>query len=471
MMHWDEQTDVVVIGSGLAGLAAAIEARKAGASVVVFEKMPLTGGNTRISDGGLAAPGNYLQKRRGIPDSPELFYEDMAKAGLGLNHPELLKIVAEQASAAIDWTRSELGVEYLDRLDRFGGHSAARSLTTRSHSGVDIIKAQQACLRRLGGEIRTRCLLTALIQDSSGAVCGVKIQAGYKFAKDDSGSKIHVRAARGVILASGGFGSDIGFRSLQNPRLDESVGSTNHRRATSEGLVAALKIGAAPVHLSWIQTGPWACADESGYGKGARFASYSVFPGGILVDPATGRRIVNEWADRRQRSDALFRAGHACVGIVDTEGAELARQSLEHCLKSGKVKGFENLADLAAAYGMASEQLTATVDDYNRRIREGRPDPFGKPLSREVRLLSRPPFYAVRLWPKVHYTPGGIGINSEARVIDLANRPIPGLFAAGEVCGGIHGASRLGSCALTECLVFGRIAGRQAALPKPGRPN
>ena len=150
MIAWDEQTDVVVIGSGLAGLAAAIEAAVAGASVVVLEKMKITGGNTRISDGALAAPGNYRQQADGVEDSPALFAADMLKAGLGLNHPGLVQIVAHRAAEIIEWTRSELGVRYLDQLDRFGGHSAARSITTRSHSGVDIIKAQVARLAELG---------------------------------------------------------------------------------------------------------------------------------------------------------------------------------------------------------------------------------------------------------------------------------------------------------------------------------
>ena len=111
---------------------------------------------------------------------------------------------------------------------------------------------------------------------------------------------------------------------------------------------------------------------------------------------------------------------------------------------------------------MPGRQLETTVDRYNQGIKTGGRDEFGKSLE-GAQTLNQPPFYAIRLWPKVHYTPGGVGINSEAQVIDLNGRPIPHLFAAGEVCGGIHGASRLGSCALTECIIFGRIAGQQAA--------
>jgi flavocytochrome c len=467
MLDRDEQRDVVIIGSGVAGLSAAIEANRAGASVIVFEKMKVTGGNTRLSDGGVAAPNNYLQAKRGIEDSPELFLKDMLRAGLGLNHPHLVKVVAEKATEAINWTRDTLGVKYLDRLDRFGGHSVPRCLTTQHHSGADFIRAQCSMLKQKGVEIRTRCLLTRIQTDSCGVVCGVRIRSDYEFPNDNSGIVRNIHAKRAVILATGGFGNDIRFRMLQNPGLSESLGSTNHRGATAEGLIAALEIKAAPVHLSWIQLGPWGCADERGYGRGASFASYSVYPAGILVDPATGQRIVNEWADRRRRCDAIFGTGHICVGIVDAIGAEVAAESLEHCLKRGYVKAFATLTNLASAFAMPDGQLEMTVKHYNDTVREGGEDSFGKPLVHGAKPLVKPPFYAIRLWPKVHYTPGGVGINSKAQVINLYNRPISRLFAAGEVCGGIHGASRLGSCSLTECIVFGRIAGQQAAAIVP----
>ena len=245
--------------------------------------MKITGGNTRISDGGLAAPGNRLQREQGIDDSPELFYQDILKAGLNLNHRALARIFAEQGAEAVEWLQMKLGVQYMDRLDRFGGHSVARCLTTSSHSGKDIVKAQTSRLKQMGVEIRTQCLLTDLLTDDSGKVCGVQIKTGYN--QNDTGFKEqkNIQAGRAVILATGGFGNDVPFRMLQNPSLDTTVTSTNHRGATAEGLSSALKIGAAPVHLSWIQTGPWGCVDEVGYGCGSRFASYALYPNGIIL--------------------------------------------------------------------------------------------------------------------------------------------------------------------------------------------
>jgi len=456
--------DVVVVGSGAAGLSAAVEAGHAGVSVVVLEKMKGTGGNTRISDGSLAAPGNRLQKALGVEDSPDLFYNDLMRAGLGLNHPHLVRTVAERAAEAVNWTIDVLGVEYLDRLDRFGGHSVARALTTVNHVGADITRAQRDELKRIGVEIRTGCLLTSFHRDDGGAVEGVEIREGYELGEPEGGSIRHIRAGRAVVLATGGFANDVRFRALQDPFLDESVSSTNHRGATAEGLLAALRIEAVPVHLSYIQTGPWGCPDETGYGHGARFASYSLYPTGVLVDPATGSRIVSEWADRKRRTDAIFKTGHICVGIVDARGAEKDADSLERSLKRGKIKAFYNLTDLATAYGMPPGRLEATVEGYNDKVLAREPDELGKPLDRgDAQPLEVPPYYALRIWPKVHYTVGGVGIDSHARVLDLGGRPIPGLYAAGEVCGGVHGASRLGSCALTDCVVFGRIAGQEAA--------
>jgi hypothetical protein len=223
--------------------------------------------------------------------------------------------------------------------------------------------------------------------------------------------------------------------------------------------------------LSWIQLGPWGCADEKGYGKGGRFASYAVFPAGIMVEAATGHRIVNEWADRRQRSEAMIRTGRPCIGIIDAAGAEKDAESLRYCLKSGKVKGFDRLEDLAAAYGIPASALLETVAEYNLAIQAGKTDQFGKALDKNATPIAVPPFYAIRLFPKVHYTPGGVAINTRAQVIDCNANPIARLYAAGEVTGGVHGASRLGSSALTECLVFGRIAGQEAAALPPITPG
>jgi flavocytochrome c len=460
---WDESVDVVVVGSGFAGLAAAIEAAHAGASVTVLEKMKSLGGNSIISDGGIAAAGAPIQEREGITDSSDLMFEDMLKAGLGLNHPELARVVAYNSNEVFQWSIDELGVEYLDRVDHFGGHSVPRCYTPVGVTGATIIKRQVAKARELGVDVRKQTYLESILKDARGRVRGVLVRDGYAYPKRDSGVPRWIKAGKGVILATGGFGGDVAFRAVQDPRLTDEIDTTNRRSATGEGLREALRIGATPVHLSWIQLGPWASPDEKGYGVGPGFADYIVFLCGIVVDPSTGRRFANELADRKTMADAILKVGQPCIGIADAQAVEQSGWSIDSCLRRGVVKAFDRLEELAAAYGLPLGALKATIETYNGYVENGLDRDFGKTFFPIADRLAHPPYYAIRLWPKVHHTMGGIQINSQAQVIDLDRQPIAGLYAAGEVTGGIHGACRLGSCAVTECLVFGRIAGRNAA--------
>ena len=458
-----DETDVVIIGAGFAGLAAAVEARLAGASVLLLEKMAGHGGCSVISDGWVAAAGTPWQAERGIADSPERMAADMFAAGRGLNHPDLVHTVCRASAETVAWTRTDLGVRYLDRVDRAGGHSLPRSLIMHRHTGATLVQALLRRLRGLGADVTTRARLESLITGPDGGVTGARVRAGYRYPNPDSGRVIEIRARRGVILATGGFGADVGFRSAQDPRLDAGVQTTCRPYTTADGLVAAIRAGAAPVHLSHIQLGPWASPDEKGYGDGPAFASYTALPYGIVVDPATGLRFVNEMADRKTRADAILARGRPCVAVADAAGLAESGVSIDRALAKGVVRSFPDPEGLAEGYGMPAEAFLNTVRRFNAAIAAGRDAEFGKPFLAGCGPLTRPPFYAMRLWPKVHHTMGGVLIDVHARVKDLDGHPIPGLFAAGEVTGGIHGASRLGSCAITECLVFGRIAGRNAA--------
>jgi flavocytochrome c len=460
---WDETVDAVVVGSGFAGLAAAIEARNAGASVAILEKMRGPGGNSIISDGGIAAAGTPDQKELGIIDSAELMHEDMLRAGLGLNHPDLARKVAQNSAEVLKWTIDYLEVEYLDRVDQFGGHSVPRCYTPLHISGSTIIKRQLAKVRELGMDVRLGVYLQRILRDDRGRVCGVLVRDGYKYPDADSGVPRYVRAEKAVILATGGFGNDVLFRTIQDPRLTEEIDSTNKACATAEALKEALGIGATPVHLSWIQLGPWASPDEKGYGVGPGFADYIVFLYGIVIDPRIGKRFVNELADRKTVADAILNVGQPCIGIADAKGVEHSGWQIDRCLKKGVVKPFDGLEALASAYDIPFNPLQETVERYNQSVDRKLDEDLSKPILPGADRLSHPPYYGIRLWPKVHYTMGGLQINTEAQVIDLNHAPIKGLYAAGEVTGGVHGACRLGSCAITDCLVFGRIAGRNAA--------
>ncbi len=453
--NWDLITDVLVIGSGFSGLRAAIEACNNGASVIILEKMKSVGGNSIISDGGIAAPAS--------DDLAEGMYADMLKSGLGINHPELVRTVVEGAKDAFEWSRDVLGVKYLPRVDQFGGHSIARCYTPEDISGASLIKKMMEKVHELGIEVKFQMNFESFVQDLDGKVCGVIVRENYDYKKPTQGSQLCIKVNKGVILASGGYSSDVGFRMLQDPRLTENIDTTNKPFATAEGLKEALRIGAAPVHLSHIQLGPWACPDEKGYGVGPEFSEYIVFQYGCLIDPETGCRFVNELADRKSLSDQMLTIGHPCIGIADAQAVKASGWSIDRCLKKGIVKAFNDISALAAFYAMPIDMLEATLEKFNHALVEGTDQEFNKPFIEKAKQIMYPPFYAIRLWPKVHYTMGGIGINKKGEVINQYGDSIKGLYAAGEVTGGIHGASRLGSCSITECLVFGRIAGENAA--------
>ena len=155
--------------------------------------------------------------------------------------------------------------------------------------------------------------------------------------------------------------------------------------------------------------------------------------------------------------------GHPCIGIADDAALQSQGWDISRGLDKGVVRKFGDLQKLAAAYEIPQDELAATVNRFNRYVTTRHDEEFEKPILPDAVPLSQTPYYAIRLWPKVHFTMGGVQINIRAQVINLDQEPVKGLYAAGEVTGGIHGACRLGSCAITECLVFGRIAGSNAA--------
>ncbi len=458
---WDEEVDVVVIGSGFAGLAAAIEAKQAGSSVAVLEKMPTHGGNSIINGGVFAVAGSPKQAAEGIKDSPELLLQDMQKAGLYMNHPQLALMIAEKSREAAEWTEG-LGVEYKERVTHLGGHSVPRSYSTHNGSGSAIVSKEVEKLEALGVKVRTRTYVSAIIQDKDGRVVGVKLREGYRFPDANSGKEKYLKAKKGLVLASGGFSQDIYFRTLQDPKLTEDVDSTNQPGATSEVLMEAFRAGATPVQISWIQLGPWTSPDEKGMGIGYVFNAMAGFVYGVMVNPKTGKRFINELADRKMRADAIIRTGQPAVCIADSEGVKRV-PILDKILAKGVAKKFDTLDALAAEYGIPVAALKETVSNYSKYVKNGKDEEFGKYLQTDSKPMEYPPYYACRAWPKVHHTMGGIQINEKAQVIGLDRKPIPGLYAAGEVAGGIHGAVRLGSCAVLDCIVFGRIAGQSAA--------
>ena len=319
-VKWDEEFDVVIIGSGFAGLAAGIKAAKRGLSVAIIEKMGRVGGNSTVNGGIFAVPGSELQKKNGIKDSKELFISDCVKAGLGLNHVELLEVITDRAVDAFNFT-VENGAQYLDKLLLEGGHSVPRTYYTSNTSGSGIVQPMFESFKKLPNTtMKTRTKFDDFIVNDSGRVVGVEIRENYKFdsklfsddRENKSGDKKYIKAKRGVVLASGGFCSDKYFRKLQDPRAVAEFDTTNQPGATAGALISAFKVGALPIQIGWIQYIPYKCPDEKGNGITSKFAAQASFRYGMSIDPKTGKRYMNELADRKVRADAMFR-------IIDTK--------------------------------------------------------------------------------------------------------------------------------------------------------
>ena len=456
----DRSIDVAVIGSGMAGLAAAMEAANSGAKhVVIFEKMSAAGGNSIMNVGQIACVGSTQQKMAGIQDSDELFRKDMLASGLDLNHPQLVSRLIRESKNTVDWTISELGVCYRDRLTQLGGHSVPRTLTTENASGSDIINPM---LERGEAHPNIELILNTkldsfILDENRRHVMGVRMRP----SDEEENDKIqNISCSMGVVLAAGGFGADIEFRSIQNPSLNGNVKSTNQPGATADILKEAFKIGAMSVQLSRIQLGPWSSPDELGLGVAPFFCIGAGFPYGVIIDPETSERFVNELRNRYEQSMAIIKLGHPVICITDAEGAKHSLEKDQSKLKPAIV-AHRTISDIAGAYGMDPKRLEETVDNYNKGVGR-RVDSYGKPLRDDLRPIATPPFYTVRLWPKVHYCMGGLHINDQAQVMHVDGNPIEGLYAAGEITGGVHGADRLGSCGTLDDLTFGRIAGRSA---------
>ena len=453
-----KKVDVIIVGSGIAGLRAGIACLEKGLDVQILEKMNKPGGNTSLSDGGVAAPGADLQIKRGIEDSTEQLKKDMLTAGKGLNDEALVDIVANGALDAFEWTRS-IGVTYMDRIDIFGGHSVKRCYTPESLSGRTMIQKARKRFMELGGTIETKTYVSELLKNDKGRINGVKAHHPYVFKKPLPEKTKFFKANKGVIITSGGFSADMTFLKTYLPELSDSIDTTNIKSATAEVLKSAMALGADTRDLDQISLAPWTSPDEKGFGDGPKFADYIALPKGILITPDTAARFVNELSDRNTISLAILKDGQPVIAIADDLAVKNADMNLKKAIKKGVVRLFQDLESLAQHYGLDRERLHNTLATFNDAVKNKEDGSFDKPLDGADEITT-PPYYALRVWPKVHYTMGGIRIDSEARVLRKDGSIMEGLFAAGEVTGGVHGAARLGSLGLTDCLVMGAIAAK-----------
>ncbi len=457
------EADVVVIGAGGAGLTAAVQAHMNGASVIVLEKMPKVGGNTILSGGALNAVDDRSETAIANNDSVEWHYQQTLAGGDYQGDPALVHILVSQAWDAVEWVK-ELGMPFVEGST----FMVTGGLWNRAHKpqdpvGTGFFKTYMAYIDSHEGiEVLLNTQAHTFLQDAFGRVNGV-------VATGASGNTLTVSAKRGVVMAAGGFSRNVEMRQTFNTQwadLGPQIPSTNHPGATGDGIKMLMTIGADLVQMGNIQLLPIGDPENGSLSGNIEFGVDSR----IFVNKE-GERFVNEGGRRDEMTNALFeQTDNFMWMIMDSDkyptGEELNNfnESINSLVAQGRAFKGETLEELAEKIGVPYENLKASLDLYNAHCESLETDAFGRTVYGTP--IDTAPFYAAGRVPTVHHTMGGVRITPKAQVLHENGAIIPGLYAAGEITGGIHGANRLGGNALTDLLVFGRIAGENAALDK-----
>jgi fumarate reductase flavoprotein subunit len=486
-------TQIVIVGAGGAGMTAAIEASDAGADVVILESQAMVGGNSVRSTGGLNAADTvyqdenefdeaagvektlasaaetyadnaaitslaalvqeqwdeYQENPDGYFDSVELMELDTMIGGKGVNDPELVATLCSNSAAAIDWLDS-IGAS-LTSVSSFGGASVKRIHRPLNDEGkvvsvgTYIVPILEENLESRGIEVLLNTTAEEILV-SDGKVTGVR-------ATGKDGETITVNADA-VILATGGFGANLEMVSELNPDL-EGFMTTNAPGAQGQGLEMAEAIGAGTVDLDQIQIHPTVQADTA-----ALITEGLRGDGAILVN-AEGQRFIDEVGTRDVVSAAeIAQTGSYSWLVVDQAMVDASSVIQGYITKGYTVTG-EDYAALAEAMGVDSAAFEETMNTWNTYVANQEDPDFGRTSFADP--LDTAPYYAIKVTAGIHHTMGGLTIDTETHVLDTDGNAIPGLYAAGEVTGGVHGANRLGGNAVADFVVFGRIAGTQAA--------
>lgn len=450
---WNKTFDVIVIGSGGAGLAAAVTAAQEKARTVILEKMDIVGGNTRITGGAFNAVDPEEQKKKGIEDSVEKHAEQTLKGGDYRGNVELVKEFTRRAPEAMQWLKS-CGVEFAPGVYQVYGGLWPRAHNTVKPFGTGYIDALMDQCKKLNVPIELNSKVVRLVREQplSGRVIGVEFT-------NKRGQTRRYRAVKGVVIASGGFAANPAIRALYDPRLFD-LPTTNHKGATGDLIAPAQDIGAEVVGMDYIQLLP------GGATTGRFIGTVSPVENVIFVNK-NGDRFVAEDQRRDVVADAILTSPNKIVfGIMDVNGYNGmktgARKAFDNAFKVGDAVTAPTLDELALKLQIPAENLKKAVADYNKAV-ETKKDPLGRKPTVLVNKIEKAPFYCGRLTMAVHHTMGGIEINSKAQVMDRSQKPIPGLYAAGEVTGGVHGTNRVGGNAVAEIFTIGRMAGQNAA--------
>ena len=438
-------TGIVIIGAGGAGMTAAIMAHQAGMDFVILEKMPYVGGNTTKATGGMNAAETHYQKEQGIEDSKALFAADTMQGGHALNDPKLVAMLANSSSDAIDWLDS-IGAE-LPKISFSGGASVNRIHAPADGSGVGnyLVDHFSAKLTELGVDVMLNTTATELLVDAEGKICGVKAEGA------DANYTFNCKA---VILATGGFGANLDMIAEYRPDLKGTV-TTNAPGATGDGILMAQALGADVVDIEQIQLHPTVEQTTS------MLITESVRGDGAILVNQQGLRFTNELLTRDAVSAAELAQEGQYAYILFDQNLRDHLKAIEKYVKAELTVQADTIEGLAEQLGIDPATLAKTLADWNEIVKNQRDPDFGRTTGMNADLTT-PPYYAIKIAPGIHHTMGGVKINTEAQVINTEGKAIPGLFAAGEVTGGVHGGNRLGGNAVADIVIFGRIAAQSA---------
>lgn len=443
------EADLVIVGSGAAGLSAGLAALEAGVrKVVILEKAAIAGGHTMLASGSVSAVfGADVDK----------LIDAMLTAGAGENNPALVETLARQSGAAFEWL-AEHGVNWMKTPYRAVGSPGAWSYSTGSaQAGYDYVQCLNRAYHRLGGRILYRTSASSLLFAAAESLDGhARSAVAGIFAERPEGPMLLIRTPA-VIIAAGGFTANRAMIAAFRPDIDPQTPTTANPRgelldgSTGDGILMAQAAGAKLVDMSAVEVVPF---------TGGRLTD---FVGGNVWLNAEGRRFVSEGETFDVIRSAVEAQPEGRLWVVSdvksNKGATLPVK-----LMSGTVASAESLEALAKALQVPFTTLRASIDRWNQSVKSGWDQDFNRPMPAQAQTIDTPPFYYGEERFSIHYTSGGIAISPKAQVLDRDDHPIPGLYAAGETTGGVHGRTRLGGCALTDCFVFGRIAGKEAAL-------
>ncbi|WP_461204963.1 flavocytochrome c [Clostridium sp. DL1XJH146] len=441
----DVDTEVVIIGGGGAGLTAAIQATEDGAKVILVEKNAILGGNTSYATGGLNAAETVYQEEAGYEDSVELFVEDTMKGGDNLNNPDLVQVLAENSAETVDWL-VERGADLSD-VGILGGASVNRAHrpTGGAAVGNHIVEVLSAKAEDLGIEIRLETKAVDIIS-ADGKVTGIKVE-------DAKGNEYAINA-KAVVIATGGFGANPEMVVEYKAEL-EGFGTTNGPGATGDAIGLVEPLDVELVDMEQIQTHPTVVPEKN------KMITEAVRGNGAILVNRDAKRFINELETRAVVSAAELEQEGQTAFLVFDQTVRESLSAIETYAKLGLLTEAETLTELAEAIGVDGTELENTVTTYNTYVAAGEDKDFARDNMKTE--LNVGPYYAVEVGPAVHHTMGGLMINTDTQVINNSGDVIEGLFAAGEVTGGVHGANRLGGNAMADITTFGRIAGTNAA--------